>query len=359
MPLKSALILLVSCWLWIPAQAQVDSTTTEEEDYSQYDNLDFVDGSVKRFCSAKIIGISPAKLVSIGYDFQLNHALTVGAADTFYSESADISNVQGVRFSANIPIISNNAIIVQLGANIWEMRYSMKNEGQLSHPMTQTLASNGLKTTGLNTTIFKPLNEKQFVLVQASADLNGDYSFADFQPLKYTRYSLAALWGKRTSDYKQWAIGLSRTYRAGEMNYIPVILYNWTSVNKKWGTEILFPARAHWRYSPNPRNMVFVGYELEGNSYRMGNAANDNFLSNNHEIRRSELRFRAIYEKQIKGFIWFSAQAGYRINYLFDVDAVADGKDFYRGFFGDQPYAFQNTLTNPLYFNFSINLVSP
>lgn len=359
MSLKSALIILVSSWLWIPAIAQVDSTATEEEDYSQYDNLDFVDGSVKRYCSAKIIGISPAKLLSLGYDFQLAHALTVGAIDTFYSETANISNSQGMRFTANIPVISNNALIVQLGATIWEMRYAMQNDAALDHPMTKTLAANGLKTTGLNTTIFKPINEKQFILVQASADLNGDYSYSSFQPLKYTKYSVAALWGKRTSDYKQWAIGLSRTYRAGEMNYIPVILYNWTSVDKKWGTEVLFPARAHWRYSPNPRNMVFVGYELEGNSYRMGNQLAEGFLSSNHEIRRSELRFRAIYEKQLKGFIWISAQAGYRINYLFDVDAVANGKDFYRGFFGDQPYAFQNTLTNPLYFNISINLVSP
>lgn len=357
--MKKVLLFLACCSLGQFAWAQVDSTQTDDEDYSQYDNLEFVDGSAKRFCSAKIIGISPAKLVSLGYDFQMSHSLTAGGIDTFYNETAAINNVQGVRFSANIPIISNNNIIVQLGANIWEMRYNIENEDQLAHPMAKSLATYGLKTTGLNTTIFKPLNEKQFILVQGSADMNGDYSYSSFQPFNYTRYSLAALWGKRTSDYKQWAIGLSRTYRAGEMNYIPVILYNWTSVNKKWGTEILFPARAHWRYSPNPRNMLFFGYELEGNSYRIGNHVEEGFLTNNHEIRRSELRFRAIFEKQIKGFIWFSAQAGYRINYLFDVDAVADGKDFYRGFFGEQPYAFQNTLTNPLYFNFSINLVSP
>ena len=32
---------------------------------------------------------------------------------------------------------------------------------------------------------------------------------------------------------------------------------------------------------------------------------------------------------------------------------------FFRGFFGDQPYTMENTLTNPLFFNISLNLVSP
>ncbi|MDB4105055.1 glycosyltransferase family 39 protein [Salibacteraceae bacterium] len=130
------------------------------------------------------------------------------------------------------------------------------------------------------------------------------------------------------------------------------------------GTEILFPARGHLRYTLNPRNMIFVRFELEGNSYRVGNQ-NSAFLDpfdgkkDELEIRRSELRFRFIYERQLIGFFWLSAQAGYRVNYSYNIDEVPNGTDFYRGFFGDQPLAVQNTLGNPFYFNVSINLVSP
>src|SRR5690606_24890195 len=118
-------------------------------------------------------------------------------------------------------------------------------------------------------------------------------------------------------------------------NYIPVLMYNWTSVNNKWGTEMLLPARGHVRYTVNPRSMLFAGFELEGNSFRIGNqgAALQDPQFNDLEIRRSELRFRLMYERQLSGFIWLSAQAGYRYNYSYDVDQVADGKDFYRGFF--------------------------
>jgi hypothetical protein len=74
----------------------------------------------------------------------------------------------------------------------------------------------------------------------------------------------------------------------------------------------------------------------------------------NPELRRSELRLRFTFERSLKDFIWVSAQAGLRYNWSFNVD----DNDFFRGF-GDQPYAFENDLTEAFYFNFSINLVSP
>lgn len=56
------------------AGAQVippDSTDTLqiEEDFSMYDNVEFSEEGAKRFCSPKIEGLSPAKLISFGYDY--------------------------------------------------------------------------------------------------------------------------------------------------------------------------------------------------------------------------------------------------------------------------------------------------
>lgn len=345
--------------------SQVDSTyVEEEEDYSMYDDLEFVDGDAKRFANAKIKGLSPAKLITLGYDYQLGHGITAGAFESYNEQQVKLNAVHGYRVEANIPVISRNNIIIQAGARYWDISYDFANPSNLINPLLQTLSNYGLRSLGLNSTIYKPLNETSFFLVQVAADMNGDFAVPEFQELKYNRYSAAALWGKRPSDNKQWAIGVSRTYRAGELNYIPVILYNWTSVNNTWGTEILFPARAHLRYTLNPRNMLFAGFELEGNSYRIGNqdqALVDPLTSvlKEYEIRRGELRFRCVYERKLIGFIWLSAQAGYRVNYSYNVDDVPNGTDFYRGFFGDQPLAMQNTLTNPLYFNVSVNLVSP
>ncbi len=340
--------------------AQTDTTQAEEEeDYSIYDDLEFVDESAKRFASVKVSGKSPDKLISIGYDFQGSYDMEADAFGAFEKSTQRINSTQGFRFGANIPVISRNSIIIQAGLIYWNYQYDFENAGELSNPLHKTLSNNGLNTIDGAITVYKPLNEKSFLLMRVAAGMSGDYKFGDFQPMKYNRYSVALLWGKKPTDYKQWAVGISRTYRAGELNYLPVIMYNWTASNRKWGIETLFTARGDVRYNFNPRSMLFFGFDLEGTSFRIGNNEELEEPLNDLEIRRSELRFRFKYERQLIGFLWISAKIGYRYDYSFNVDRVKNGEDFFRGFFGDQEYAMQNTLTNPLFFNFSINLVSP
>ena len=203
------------------------------------------------------------------------------------------------------------------------------------------------------------------MLFQGSADYSGNYTIKDMMPLNYMKYSAALIFGKRPSELKQWGVGVARTYRVGEINYIPVVLFNSTDVQNKWGTEMLFPARVHVRRTINSRNMLFAGYELEGQSYRMWNTSSvDAFQMRDDdlEIRRGEIRLRMVYEFSLKEFIWMSIQAGYRINYRFDMDRLINGEENYRAFglIDDMPpYVMINNLTNPLYFNVSINLVSP
>ena len=341
-----------------PLLSQTDTTLQIEEDYSLYDNLQFADKAAKNFCSNKIEGLSPSKLISFGYDFQGPQKLI---ADTFLGNKSyekNFNSVHGMRLSANVPVVSRNNLILQFNGNYMETIYeNTQTNINSSELLSKAISNYGLRSLGLGTTIFKPIDDKKFLLFQGSADLNGDWKWDNLLPLNYLKYSAAFLYGVRKNDRKQWGIGLSRTYRAGELNYIPVFLFNSTSVSNKWGTEILFPARVHVRRTFNARSMAFFGYELEGQSYRLWNTPS--FRSRDLEIRRSELRIRLIYERSLKGFIWISIQGGYRINYSYNVDAIPNGNDFYRGFFGEQPFVMQNKLTNPFYFNVSINLVSP
>ena len=194
--------------------------------------------------------------------------------------------------------------------------------------------------------------------MQVSADLSGNYTFSNIQDLKYTKYSASILWGKRPNDRKQWAVGLTRTYRVGQLNFLPIVLYNWTAPNRKWGTEILFPARVHVRKNFNARSLVMAGYELEGQSYRIGGVALP--VDKELELRRGELRLRLEYQRQLMGFIWGTIQAGYRFNYSYNADYnEKDGADFFRGFVGTQEYAMINKLGGAPYFNIGIHLVSP
>ena len=62
--LTTAAIVLTST----PVFAQTDGTADDDIDWSLYEDLGFEDENMKRFCSAKIEGLSPAKLISLGYD---------------------------------------------------------------------------------------------------------------------------------------------------------------------------------------------------------------------------------------------------------------------------------------------------
>jgi len=341
--------------------AQVtDSLQQDEDDFSMYDNLDFADEGTKRYCTSKIQGLSPQKLVSIGYDFQGPYSLSSGVLGNNYSESeSQINFSHGLRLQGNIPLISRNSVIIQLNVNYAEQRYSFRELTGNIHPLEYWLSNNGLRTSGLGTTIFKPLNEKQFILVQASGDLNGDYGWNNLPDPSNTRVSVAGIWGKKAGDKKMWGFGISRTYRAGDLNYIPVFLLNYTSANGKWGTELLLPARGHIRRNFSPRSMAFFGYELEGQTYRLNSDKAIQGAPQNIELRRSELRFRTMYEFSLSGFIWLSFQAGYRFNYSFNADELPGNRDFFRGFFGEQPYLFENLPAGSFYSLVSINLVSP
>jgi hypothetical protein len=364
---------LTACFfISLLANAQTDTATTpkkntEDEDFSMYDEVGFVDQSAKRYCSPKIEGLSPAKLISLGFDFQGPYKMTLDTFNNNISQGSPENGIStvtsGARFSCNIPVVSKTSLVWQMGANYWESGYNITNQnnatsGHVENPMLKSLQNNGLRTMGVNTTLFKPLNDKNFLLFQGSADMSGDYDW-NLMPAKFMKYSAALIYGKRPSEKKQWGLGLSRTYRAGELNYIPILLFNYTDAANKWGTEILFPARAHVRRTINSRNMIFAGYELEGQSYRLYRM--ESIRNQDLEIRRAEIRLRLVYEFSLKDFLWMSIQAGYRINYRYDVDRLNNGEEIFRAFglLSKEPYIMKNTLTNPFYFNISLNLVSP
>ncbi len=322
------------------------------EDYSMYGEVELA-GGAKRFCTSKIFDISPNKLISIGYDFQGGYRADLSGTANIPSQSLSNQRNHGLRIAANFPVISKTNILLNIGATYWEHFYNF--DGAISNPLAQSLQNYGLRTMGLNFTLFKPFNEVNFLIVNGSADVNGNYSFSDFQSINTAKISATAIYGWKKHDRLQYGFGVARAYRIGELNYFPVFLYNYTFPSRKWGVEALFPARAALRRTFNSRTLAFFGYELEGNSYLIRNGGNE-FSSgiDNLELRRSELRIRLVLERSIKDFIWFSLQAGLRYNTRFNVDS----REFFRGFSG-QDYFFENSLSNSMFVNFSVNLVSP
>jgi hypothetical protein len=349
------------------AYAQVSDSTSNEEDEVDYGAVELVEGKSKTYANSRIVGTSPQRFVSVGWDLQGPYDMTFSSIGSFPEGKeilpADQSTGRatytgGFRLNANIPVISRNNLVWQLGATYWDTRYNIKditgtNSGS---DVLRTLNDRGIRTGGLNTTVYKPLNEYQFILFQGSIDMSGDFGWG-LQP--YVRGSAAVLWGKRPNERKQWAVGLSRTYRVGAMNYIPIVLYNWTAPNRKWGIEALLPARGAVRYNIDRNSMVLAGFELEGQSYRLNGLSQIRSDQASLEIRRGEIRPRLEYMRQLTGYFWLGVQAGYRLNFSYDADLLPNGREFFRGFFGDQPFAMLNSIGNAPYAQITINFVSP
>ena len=342
--------------------APLATVAQEEEDYSIYDNLEYADESSTTFASPKINGLSPNRFINVAWDVQspykLNSSEIKGYApdDSWTTnESSNVSYTGGLRLNANIPVVSRNNIVWQMGANYMNTNFSIDDAEPSNNPILSELNSRSLNTSGLFTTVYKPLNEKQFLIFQGQADYNGNYTFTKFHSFGLTKYSAAVLWGKRPHDRLQWAMGLSRTYRVGELNYVPIVMYNWTSKKEKWGTEILFPARANGKYWVNKNSLIMFGYELEGGSYHLAGLSNN---GNSFELRRGEVRPRIEWNRKLIGFFWLNAQLGARINYGFAYDELENGKEFFRGFFGQQEIEAFSSLGTSLYGLVGISFVS-
>ena len=325
--------------------AQVTDTTGEEMiDYSQFGDAT----GVKRYATQKVLNQTPNRIVSIGYEYQGGFDMPGVKAGPMLPAFQDfeVKRMSGLRAQVNVPVVSTTKIIWQLGASYVNSSYRFVQN--TNNDFIRRLEDNGMHTAGLNTTVFKPLNEKNFLIIQAGVDANASFKSASEISSRSVTYSGAVVYGWKYSEKNMFGLGVTRSYRAGQPMIFPVVLWNKT-FNDKWGMELLLPARGHLRYNFSTSSLLQFGYELEGNQYSMRTA---NSPAGELFVQRGELKPRISWDKKISGFIWFNAQLGWRYNWRFDV------MDEYNARKQDHLY-FTSKLTNPLYFNISLNFVSP
>lgn len=338
MRLTLTIICLLSS-LWVFSQTD----TTDNIDYSNFGDAD----GVKRFCTQKVLNQTPQRIISLGFE---QYGAFEMPGVSFLTRQApaqiNINQVNAIRAQVNVPVISTNKIIWQMGVNYWSSKFNVANPNV--NEFATALSNNALLTAGLNTTVFKPLNEKNFLIFQASADVNGLFENVNDIQNKAMTASGTIIYGWKTSEKNMIGAGLARTYRAGRLLHVPVLFWNKT-FNDKWGMELLLPARGFVRYNFSTTSMLQAGFELEGNQFLMRLPQT---LSINTYIQRGEVKPRIMWDKKLTGFLWLNAQAGLRYNYRFDVvnryDAMEESQRF-----------FSSNLGNPLFFNISLNFVSP
>ncbi|GAB4123242.1 MAG: hypothetical protein OHK0045_13070 [Raineya sp.] len=342
--------------------------TTNVDELPPIDNFDnYGDAqATKRFCTQKVRNLTPTKLYSVGYEVQGPFTMSSKVGEDYRNNlslsdspsDVKVQAVHGLQLGVNYPIISKSSVIVSLTAQYAESRFIV--EDTKGYSFYRNLNDQGIRTGGIGTVIFKPLNEKKFMIFQLQGDINGTFGFNQIGTgfSNGLTISGAAIYGWKKSDDFMWGLGVTRTYRGGEALHIPIVYYNRT-FNDRWGTEILFPARIHFRRNFSPKALLQLGYEIVGNSYHIQNietVGNDLRPYDDLQLRRSEIKIRAIYERSLKNFIWISIQGGLRYNYKFNLSEANGVRS--EGLINNK-FLLENTIGNPLYFNVSLNLVSP
>lgn len=335
-------VLLGFLCLGLTLQAQEDSL--DNTDYSQFGDA----AGVQRYATQKVLYQSPQRIVSIGYEYQGSFKMpdVPYYAAQFPLQTYTLQAVSGLRAQVNIPVISNTKLIWQLGVNYANSNWQFESLNT-SNPFITKLDGRGLQTFGLNTTVFKPLDEKKFLIVQASADFNGVFEKAGDISTKALTLSGAAIYGWKRSERDMLGVGIARTYRAGRILYVPSLYWNKT-FSDRWGMELLLPARAHLRRNFSAASILQLGYELEGNQYWMQTPSRSGVVY----IQRGELKPRIMWDKKLFGFFWLNVQAGVRYNWRFDVMHEYNGRK-------EADRFFTSKLRTPVYGAISINFVSP
>jgi Domain of unknown function (DUF6268) len=297
-------------------------------------------------CNPLVIGQIPKKALSLHYDYQTsftNDFVEQYATNSAVQRTNKVNNVQAVRANFNKNLIVKPKLYMSMDIGYWYSRFA----AEPSNPATVFANQiNGAEFHSFTATanIFKPLSNRHFLLVYLSAELNGNGRAFTKLGAQNLFGGGGVLYGWKKGLNSMKAIGLLRAYRLGRVVHVPAFLMN-HNFNKKWGLEMLLPARATFRYAPNAKSFILLGYDLEGGQFAF--AAPGSPMDNSF-FQRGEIRPRLGYEGSLSKNCRFTVNAGLRINGRFVFADNYDGKNL----------LVDNLPTSSLFANVGLHIVN-
>ena len=311
----------------------------------------------KEFANPSVLGMGKSKGIIVNYEWQPDFGITST------SPQASIGDKQGeVRrnnkfdVKAYAPLFNNPHFKMVAGFNYSFEEFNFEYPLPPEYPFYNNIEDKNLKSISGQLVMLRPINEKNFYVLRAKGELNGDYTSKEVAVPDYLKTTVEFLYGWKKSPSYSYGFGAQLGYALGRRRIYPAFLFNRT-FNPKWGIEAILPANADVRYNASERSLWFAGFSVDGASYNI-NVKNIGIPNiETLELRRSEIRARVRWEREIYDFLWFGVEAGYRenINFrAFEHDAN-DGFIFAKR---EDP-VIDNKLKGAALFNVEIFLVPP
>ncbi|RZK41357.1 MAG: hypothetical protein EOO57_01800 [Hymenobacter sp.] len=277
----------------------------------------------KQFANPSVLGMGPSKGIIIRYERMPTFSVaSTGEVAGVGNYSTEATKNARLTIKGYIPAWNRPHLKIIVGLNYDREEFQFRNP-PTNYSLLDNLENKGLKSTGAQLAIIRPVDAVHWYLARVKGELAGDYnSGSDLSTNDYLRMSAEAFYGWKRSPRFSWGIGFQYGYTFGRLSFYPAILYNRT-FNDRWGVEALFPARVTARYNASERSIFYAGYSVDGLNYlvnlRQPLVREPNKIAlSSLELREIEVKFRLRWERELLSFLWLGAEAGYRYNYAFD-----------------------------------------
>lgn len=274
----------------------------------------------KSYCNPLVLGQAPTKRLSLVYEYQSGFDIPGQFQSGNQTAMSTVNAVHNLRLQYSKNLVMKPKFYMSFNAGYWFTSYNVADP--VTNPFARLLSQRFFHGFSASSNMFKPLNSKNFILVNITLEAAGNgLSLQNFSGDNLLAGG-AIIYGWKKGMQRMWGIGAFRGYRLGRVIHVPALLYN-NSFNKKWGVDALLPARAQLRYTRSPKLMWTAGYELDGTQY----ALRTNGAFNNQFFQRGEIRPRIGMERQLGKYGALTVNAGLRINGRFDVSSDYAGKN--------------------------------
>ena len=310
------------------------------------------------YASPSVNGMGKSKGIIINYEWQPDFRIRSTAKQAIIgNRKAEVRRNNKLDIKAYVPFVNRPRFKLVGGFNYFFEEFNFEEPGEDGeYPFYANLEDRNLKTISGQLVMLRSLNEKNFYVFRIKGELNGDYSSKQVAVPDYLKTTMEFLYGWRKSMNLTYGVGAQLGYALGRQRIYPAFLYNQT-FNSKWGIEALLPANADLRYNASERSLWYGGVSVDGASYNINVKDIGVPAYETLELRRSEIRGRIRWEREIYDFLWLGAEAGYRRNLNFN----AFEKDADDGFIfaKNEDPVIENRLKGAAIFSLEIFLVPP
>ncbi len=263
---------------------------------------------------------SPGKGLVCEYRFQPKYRM-----DNLNGQSREVDHNSRFNFKLKIPVIIKPSLTVLGGIQYQQENYDF-DESSLGKTdlLFSRLNNSSLRMTRVSFYVTKSLNEKFYLGFMSDAVYSGDYANLSEDLDRFASYRATVALGYKPNEKTEYGFGILYSQGLRRTNVLPAIYYNKT-FNEKWGMELTLPVKLKARYNISPKSLLLFGSDFDSRTYSV-NASNEGEYI--YLFRRGALSVNAVYQHQLKGWLWFQAQAGYNMSFNNRVDDLQSGEVF-------------------------------